>query len=277
MVLATNPFERNRRESVDPLARKLPSRTIGALQAAQSVIGLGCCFGGSTPPYSGLSSTLDSVETILHSSFIQPSAGTALSLAEGSLSGSGKEGLVVDSQMTLLVLEAQAGSRVAFGSLVEAFYGVIYAVVLRRLRNHAEAAEVTQDVFLRALRKLPQLREPERFAGWLKRIAIRLSINRAVRRPPEFAQDPEVFGGCESEDRGSAHTSAVRFEQAEEVRQGIRQLRQLDRETLEAFYFEGQSLKEMSDRFDSPVGTIKRRLHTARSRLKAVLGDRQPV
>jgi RNA polymerase sigma-70 factor (ECF subfamily) len=160
---------------------------------------------------------------------------------------------------------------------VEAFYGVIYAVVLRRLRNHAEAAEVTQDVFLRALRKLPQLREPERFAGWLKRIAIRLSINRAVRRPPEFAQDPEVFGGCESEDRGSAHTSAVRFEQAEEVRQGIRQLRQLDRETLEAFYFEGQSLKEMSDRFDSPVGTIKRRLHTARSRLKAVLGDRQPV
>ncbi|MEI8021607.1 MAG: sigma factor-like helix-turn-helix DNA-binding protein, partial [Schlesneria sp.] len=58
---------------------------------------------------------------------------------------------------------------------------------------------------------------------------------------------------------------------------GLKRLRSLDRQTLVAFYFEGQSLIEMSDRFRSPVGTIKRRLHTARIRLREELAHLQPV
>jgi len=46
---------------------------------------------------------------------------------------------------------------------------------------------------------------------------------------------------------------------------------------LIAFYFESHSLKEMSDEFDSPIGTIKRRLHTARGRLRDELADLQPA
>ncbi|MFO0910601.1 MAG: sigma-70 family RNA polymerase sigma factor [Isosphaeraceae bacterium] len=42
----------------------------------------------------------------------------------------------------------------------------------------------------------------------------------------------------------------------------------LDRETLVAFYIHGQSLIEMADQLDVPLGTVKRRLHTARKRLK---------
>lgn len=47
----------------------------------------------------------------------------------------------------------------------------------------------------------------------------------------------------------------------------MRRLKDMDRDTLEAFYMRGQSLVEMSDQFDAPVGTIKRRLHVARQRL----------
>ena len=60
---------------------------------------------------------------------------------------------------------------------------------------------------------------------------------------------------------------ALAGERAREVRKGLKQLRRLDRETLVAFYVRGQSLVEMSDSFDAPVGTIKRRLHVARKRL----------
>jgi RNA polymerase sigma-70 factor (ECF subfamily) len=52
-----------------------------------------------------------------------------------------------------------------------------------------------------------------------------------------------------------------------QVRAGLSRLRELDRETLEAFYVKGHSLIEMSDEFDAPLGTIKRRLHVARKRL----------
>ena len=181
-----------------------------------------------------------------------------------------------ETEILQTVLRAQAGDNHAFGQLVTQFESSVFAVVYRRLRNSAEAAEVTQEVFLRAFRKLSQLREPERFVGWLKRIAVRLSINRAVRRPPEAICAPESFafiGG----DQSAPHDRLFANERATQLRASLSQLRRMDRETLEAFYFEGQSLKEMSARFASPVGTIKRRLHTARARLKDALCDFQPA
>ena len=181
-----------------------------------------------------------------------------------------------DTQLINLVRQAQAGSREAFGELVRAHEPAVFGIVLRRLRNRAEACEVTQEVFLRALRKLDQLREPERFAGWLKRIAVRMSINRAVRRPQETMYAPESFDALRSAPNAPVE-GVLKVERANQVRAGLKRLRSLDRETLVAFYFEGQSLKEMSHRFSSPVGTIKRRLHTARNRLKVALGDFQPA
>ena len=187
-----------------------------------------------------------------------------------------KREVMEEAQLISLVRRAQSGDRSAFGELAASYESAVFAIVLRRLRNRSEAAEVTQDVFLRALRKLGQLREPERFAGWLKRIAVRMSINRAVRRPHETMIAPESFDAVRvSSDMPLERI--VRTERAGQVRAGLKTLRPMDRDTLVAFYFEGQSLKEMSDRFSSPVGTIKRRLHTARNRLKDVLSDLQPA
>lgn len=175
-----------------------------------------------------------------------------------------------------LVLRAQAGDRDAFGQLAERFESTVFATALRRLRNHAEAAELTQDVFIQVLRKLPQLREPERFPGWIRRITVRLAINRTVRRPPTSAHDPEMLGNLDG-DHCTPLESILTVEQAAHVWGGLKRLRELDRSTLVAFYFDGQSLVEMSDRFRSPVGTIKRRLHTARIRLREELAHLQQV
>jgi RNA polymerase sigma-70 factor, ECF subfamily len=181
-----------------------------------------------------------------------------------------------DTQLITLVQLAQSGDREAFGELVREFESTVFAIVMRRLRNRAEAAEVTQEVFLRALRKIDQLREPEKFVGWLKRIAVRLSINRAVRRPKEVIAEPATFDfGSSAPDVAVANV--LQTERAHQVRGGLDKLRPLDRETLVAFYFQGQSLKEMSARFDSPIGTIKRRLHTARNRLREELSELQPA
>jgi RNA polymerase sigma-70 factor (ECF subfamily) len=175
-----------------------------------------------------------------------------------------------------LVRAAQHGDRDAFGRLVQQFESSVFAIALRRLRNRTEALELTQDVFIQAFRKLGQLREPERFAGWLKRITIRLAINRAVRRPPEHAQDPSILSARNSP-RETPLDELLTGERADQLRVGLKRLRDLDRKTLQAFYFEGQSLIEMSDRFRSPIGTIKRRLHTARIRLREELAQLQPV
>jgi RNA polymerase sigma-70 factor (ECF subfamily) len=66
-------------------------------------------------------------------------------------------------------------------------------------------------------------------------------------------------------------------EREDQVQRGLNRLPDLDRDTLLAFYFRGQSLIEMSDQFQSPVGTIKRRLHVARKRLAKELQTLAPA
>jgi len=173
---------------------------------------------------------------------------------------------------TFLVEAAQRGDREAFGLLVERYERTVYAVALRRLGNHAEAQELVQEVFIQALRKIDQLRQPEAFAGWLRSITVRLSINRAVRQRGPLAIDSEALD-AQCVESVTPLTEALRSERREQVHTALSELGELDRETLEAFYLRGQSLIEMSEEFEAPIGTIKRRLHVARKRLAAALDE----
>ena len=170
------------------------------------------------------------------------------------------------AEIAHLVRAAQAGDGDAFGALVERFERTVFAIAMRRLRSYADAEELTQDVLLQAFTKLDQLREPAAFGGWLRSITVRMAINRAVRRPPDVATEPELLAATVVDNREPSD-KVLDHEREEEVRDGMRHLGDMDRETLEAFYFGGQSLVEMATRFDAPVGTIKRRLHVARKRL----------
>jgi RNA polymerase sigma-70 factor (ECF subfamily) len=165
-----------------------------------------------------------------------------------------------------LVLAAQRGDRQAFGELFERFERTVFAIALRRLGNYNEAQELTQDVFVQAMTKLDQLREPQAFAGWLRSITHRMAINRMVRRGPAIPTEPETLEATCVE-HATPLSLVLQNERKAELRDGLGRLRDLDRETLEAFYVRGQSLVEMSDEFDAPLGTIKRRLHVARKRL----------
>jgi RNA polymerase sigma-70 factor (ECF subfamily) len=179
----------------------------------------------------------------------------------------------VNSNLTLnertvseLVLMAQSGDRQAFGELFERYRAGIVALALRRVRNVDEAEELTQDVFIQAMQKIDQLRVPDAFGGWLRRIVHRMAINRATRTRVAIACDPDTLEvTCFSLEAPGA--SVEDREQAAAVREGIERLGKMDRQTLKAFYLRGRSLLEMSDEFSAPVGTIKRRLHVARKRL----------
>jgi len=175
-----------------------------------------------------------------------------------------------------LVLAAQDGDRCAFEALVERYQRAVYLTVLGRLGNEAEAQELSQEVFIQAMRKIGQLRDPLAFGGWLRAIANRMAINRAVRTRPMARLDGEHAEPRAAEQETPLEEVLAR-EKRDQVHSGLDRLSELDRATLLAFYFRGRSLVEMSDEFDSPVGTIKRRLHVARKRLAKELAALAPA
>ncbi len=174
--------------------------------------------------------------------------------------------------VTELVIRAQAGDRDAFGDLFEQFQPLVMSILLRRLRNYGDAQELSQEVFIKAMTKLHQLQVPEAFVGWLKSIAVRMSINFIQRKRLTTCGDGAFVELVESTEQTPLQ-SAVDAESRCEVHAKLGRLRDLDRETLEAFYVQGQSILEMSDQFSAPVGTIKRRLHVARHRFESEIGE----
>jgi RNA polymerase sigma-70 factor, ECF subfamily len=180
------------------------------------------------------------------------------------------------SEITVLVERAKTGDRAAYGELVTRFQGSVYAMALARVRNPLEAQELAQDVFVHAMRKLPQLRDPRCFAGWLRRITARMAINRLTRRGPLFGAETELLDAVPARARAAEDEFAV-GEAVAQLKVGLARLKPLDRATLEAFYIRGRSLKQIAREFEVPTGTVKRRLHVARARLKEVLAGIDPT
>jgi RNA polymerase sigma-70 factor (ECF subfamily) len=171
------------------------------------------------------------------------------------------------NDIVLLIERARAGDRPAFGELVLRFQPAVYAVALARLRDVNEAVELTQEVFIHAMTKLEQLRDPLCFVGWLRQITVRMAINRATRKSPVQGTEQEILQNAPDREGGPLEL-IIRAENRSAVWKGLGRLKEIDRATLVAFYIQGRSLKQMAREFATPVGTIKRRLHVARIRLR---------
>ena len=167
---------------------------------------------------------------------------------------------------------AQAGDREAFGELVKRFQFTVHAVAKSRLHDDHEAEEVAQDVFIHAMKKLDQLKEPERFAGWLRQMTLRMAINRSVRRKLFQTLVPEIVE-CTEASGMSPLDEMCNGDMEKTLHLAIDRLKPADRETLVQHHLQNRSLKQMSRECKAPLGTIKRRLHVARKRLKKILED----
>ena len=130
-------------------------------------------------------------------------------------------------------------------------------------------------MFIHAMNKLDQLRDPQCVAGWLRQITVRMALNRLTRRGPVRGAEAGVLESVPAADDGPLD-EMVRAGQRSALYVGLDKLKPVDRATLVAFYLRGRSLQQMSNEFETPVGTIKRRLHVARKRLRREMEKTNP-
>jgi RNA polymerase sigma-70 factor (ECF subfamily) len=165
----------------------------------------------------------------------------------------------------LLVVEAQLGDRRALAELVGYWYAPVWRYVRRMLDGPGVADDVSQEVWAAALRALPGLRQPERFAPWLFTIARRSVLDRLKHeyRPVDLAEPEQAVDD---------HAATV-LDRAQVV-EGLAELPGREREVLVLFYLQDLALEDCAEILQIPVGTVKSRLSRARQLLRDRLIDR---
>ena len=157
----------------------------------------------------------------------------------------------------------------AFGELVVRFQDLAWGCAWAVLRDYALAEEAAQEAFITAWRRLDQLREPEAFPGWLRRLVL-TACNRMTRGKRLTFAPLEAGNDLPATD-GDPHVHAERREVAERVRAAIRALPEHERLVTTLFYLKEYSQAEISAFIEVPVTTVVKRLHSARRRLKEMM------
>jgi RNA polymerase sigma-70 factor (ECF subfamily) len=165
-----------------------------------------------------------------------------------------------------LVTRAQHGDRQAYNALYEHFYPYVHTLARAHLHDTPTAQELAHDVLVQAFVKLQQLRYPAAFSGWVRQMTARMAITRMSRSSRHALVVTALRHEATTD--SSPLEQLLSRERREQVRQSLERLTPLDRDTLLAFYYHGQSLATISQQAAAPLGTIKRRLHIARKRLR---------
>lgn len=169
-----------------------------------------------------------------------------------------------------LVQRAHAGDRQAFGELYSQLHPKIYSIALKWLGNRFDAEDLAEDVFVHAVSRLGQLREPRCVTAWLSKMTVRMAINRMARKRERTAGVFEILEKVLSQGEHPLD-ALIREEERQHLWEGMGRLGPLDRHTLVDHYIDGLSLRQISQNVGAPVGTIKRRLHDARHHLRREL------
>lgn len=174
----------------------------------------------------------------------------------------------------LLAVRCQLGEPDALRELVERWHMPLWKYVRRLAADDSAAEEVLQDVWLRIVRGLPDLRDPARLVAWMFRIARYASLDRMRGRYAEretLGADADLdLERLESETDVHVGLDELADEVAE-LRRGLLQLPVVEREVLALFYLRELDLRQVAEVLEVPVGTVKSRLHRARKMLREQL------
>lgn len=176
------------------------------------------------------------------------------------------------SDEALVALVAR-GDEDALAELYDRVGRIAYGLALRILRDDRHAEDAVQEAFLQVWRSATTFR-PERAKAstWILTLVHRRAVD-LVRREERRQADPltdDTPVGVAAEATDEA--AWLRFER-ERIQSALKQLPDVQRETLELAYYGGYSQSELADRLGVPLGTIKSRMFAGLARLRELLDD----
>ena len=171
--------------------------------------------------------------------------------------------------MDELLERCREGDNEAIATLVRRYRTRAVDLAAAILKDDHLADDAVQEAFVIALDRLGDLREPSAFAAWFRQI-VRRQCYRMLRRSRggPVMEMVDVPGGVSPDER------ILREERSRAVRDALASLPPVCGQTARMFYLEERDCSDIGHELNVPVGTVRRRLHDARKRLRDMfLGD----
>jgi len=170
-----------------------------------------------------------------------------------------------------LVRRTLSGDMAAFEELVERHRPVVYRVAARVV-GREEAEDATQEAFLRAYHRLERFRGESTFRTWLLRIAHNTAVNAARRRLPEPVEvDPDGEEAVVAPSGREPVSALEESERRQRLELKLGELRPEHRAVLVLRDLEGLAYEEIATVTETPVGSVKGRLHRARHEMIGIM------
>lgn len=158
------------------------------------------------------------------------------------------------------------GSAAELRELVDAHYEALYRYAFRLTGSAADAEDLTQEAFGKALARLGQLREPDRAKAWLFRILRNLYLHKVRDEKRHRVVPLDAVGDLPG--RVADEPPAI---DAVQLQQALDELEEGFRTPLILFYFEEFSYRDIAEQMELPIGTVMSRLARAKAYLRAKL------
>jgi len=186
------------------------------------------------------------------------------------------EGPIQTAKDRSLADRARHGDLDAFEELMHARIDAIYRLSYAIVGDEADARDTTQETFIAAWRRIRELREPDRFEAWLQRIAInaaRMTLRARGRRRVREIPSGDVAALADASDGGTL--AMPERSDADTLGAALDRLPLDQRTILVLHHLEGKGMAELAEILQIPIGTVKSRLHTARSALGAAIATEE--
>jgi RNA polymerase sigma-70 factor (ECF subfamily) len=193
--------------------------------------------------------------------------------------------LTIQSEEAALIAELRAGSEEAFAWLIARFHQPIYSLLARTVQDRADAADLTQEVFVKVFRGVGNFHGESSLRTWIYRIAMREASNQRRwwmrHKQQETPIEQEMTGAeCGSpvqlkdmlvDPAESPFDLVMHAENRDRVEAALRQVPEPFRTTLILRDIEGFVYEEVAEMQGVNLGTVKSRLVRGRAYLKAIL------